>query len=121
MNIEDVILVAAVREEIRDGSLRVDVADIPHCVEAAQAGKLNRTVGDKIYLGKQKRETTAQGSYIMMVSAFSPKVKTEDTRTTVASPLGPQHRDTTEGHTDESKVERSVSLLKVLVLEMRCK
>ena len=40
MDIEDVILVASVREEIRDGALRVDVADIPHCVEAAQAGKV---------------------------------------------------------------------------------
>jgi hypothetical protein len=58
MNMEDVILVATVREEIRDGALRVDVADIPRCVEAAQAGKLNRPVGDKIYRGKQQRETT---------------------------------------------------------------
>jgi hypothetical protein len=49
MNMEDVILVATVREEIRDGTLRVDVADIPRCVEAAQAGKLNRPVGDKIF------------------------------------------------------------------------
>jgi hypothetical protein len=49
MNMEDVILVATVREEIRDGALRVDVADIPRCVEAAQAGKLNRPVGDRIY------------------------------------------------------------------------
>ena len=40
MDIEDVILVASVREEIRDGALRVDVADILHCVEAAQAGKV---------------------------------------------------------------------------------
>src|ERR1700677_4011131 len=66
MNMEDVILVATVREEIRDGALRVDVADIPRCVEAAQAGKTNRPMGDKIYRGKQKRETTAQGSYLTM-------------------------------------------------------
>ena len=45
MDIEDVILVASVREEIRDGALRVDVTDISHYVEAAQAGKLDHLVG----------------------------------------------------------------------------
>src|ERR1700677_1412629 len=44
MNTEDMILVATVQEEIRDGSLPVDVADIPRCVKAAQAGKLHRLV-----------------------------------------------------------------------------
>jgi hypothetical protein len=110
MNMEDVILVATVREEIRDGTLRVDVADIPRCVEAAQAGKLNRPVGDKIYRGKQRRETDAQGSHLTMAPAFNPNVETEDAKT-AASPLRPQHRDTTEGYTDESEVQRSVSLL----------
>ena len=47
MDIEDVILVAAVRELICDGALLVDVADIPRCVEAVQAGKLNQLVGDR--------------------------------------------------------------------------
>ena len=37
MNMEDVILVATVREEIRGGVLRVDVADIPHHVVKAMA------------------------------------------------------------------------------------
>ena len=45
MDLEDVILVASVREEIRDGALRVDVTDIPHCVEAVQVGKLDRLTG----------------------------------------------------------------------------
>jgi hypothetical protein len=111
MNMEDVILVATVREEIRDGALRVDVADIPRCVEAAQAGKLKRPVGDKIYRGKQQRETAAQGSHLTKASSFYSKVETEDAKTMVASPLGPQHRDTTERYTDESEVPRSVSLL----------
>ena len=35
MNMEDVILVTTVREEIRGGVLRVDVADIPHHVVKA--------------------------------------------------------------------------------------
>ena len=37
MNMEDVVLVATVREEIRGGVLRVDMADIPHHVVKAMA------------------------------------------------------------------------------------
>ena len=40
MNIEDVVLVATVREEVRNHALQVDAAEILGCVEAAQAGKL---------------------------------------------------------------------------------
>jgi hypothetical protein len=40
MDIEDVVLVATVREDIRTHALQVDAAEIPHRVEAAQAGKL---------------------------------------------------------------------------------
>ena len=40
MNIEDVVLVATVREDIRNHTLRVGAAEIPRRVEAAQAGKL---------------------------------------------------------------------------------
>ncbi len=42
MNIEDVVLVATVREDIRDHVLQVHAAEIPRRVEAAQAGKLVR-------------------------------------------------------------------------------
>jgi hypothetical protein len=42
MNIEDVVLVATVREDVRNHTLRVDAAEIPRRVEAAQAGKLVR-------------------------------------------------------------------------------
>jgi len=42
MNIEDVVLVATVREDIRNHALQVDAAEIPRRVEAAQAGKLVR-------------------------------------------------------------------------------
>ncbi|KAI0002240.1 hypothetical protein BJV74DRAFT_818012 [Russula compacta] len=38
MSIEDVVLIATVREDIRDHGLQVDSDEIPHCVEAAQAG-----------------------------------------------------------------------------------
>jgi len=43
MNIDDVVLVARVRENIRGRALRVDAAEIPHRVEAAQAGTLDDT------------------------------------------------------------------------------
>ncbi len=39
MDIEDVVLVATVREDIRSHNLQVDAAEIPRRVEAAQAGK----------------------------------------------------------------------------------
>ena len=39
MDIEDVVLVATVREDIRNHNLQVDAAEIPRRVEAAQAGK----------------------------------------------------------------------------------
>jgi len=39
MDIEDVVVVATVREDIRSRDLQVDAAEIPHRVEAAQAGK----------------------------------------------------------------------------------
>jgi hypothetical protein len=40
MNIEDVVLVASVREDIRNHTLQVDAAEIPRRVKVAQAGKL---------------------------------------------------------------------------------
>ena len=40
MDIEDVVLVATVREDVRSRNLQVDAAEIPRRVEAAQAGKL---------------------------------------------------------------------------------
>ena len=39
MNVEDIVLVATVREDIRSPTLQVDVAEIPGRVEAIQAGK----------------------------------------------------------------------------------
>jgi hypothetical protein len=38
MNIEDMVLVATVREDIRNHALQIDAAEIPQRVEAAQAG-----------------------------------------------------------------------------------
>ena len=38
MNIEDVVLITTVREDIRPHTLQVDPDEIPHCIEAAQAG-----------------------------------------------------------------------------------
>ena len=39
MSVEDIVLVAIVREDIRSRTLQVDVAEIPGRVEAIQAGK----------------------------------------------------------------------------------
>lgn len=39
MDIEDVVLVATVREDIRSRNLQVDAAEIPRRVQAVQAGK----------------------------------------------------------------------------------
>lgn len=38
MSIEDIVLVTTVREDIRNHALQVDSDEIPHCIEAAQAG-----------------------------------------------------------------------------------
>ena len=63
MSVEDVVLVATVREEIRGGALQVDVADVPCHIEAAQAVKLNRPV-DKIVYWDKPMIGTGKGSEI---------------------------------------------------------
>ena len=58
MDIEDVILVASVREEIRGGALRVDTADIPQYVEMAQASRLvSKVYSDKLESGSTGQES----------------------------------------------------------------
>ncbi|KAH9006231.1 hypothetical protein EDB86DRAFT_3097923 [Lactarius hatsudake] len=106
MSMEDVILVATVREEIRGGALRVDVADIPRHVEVAQAGKLNRFMGNDVYLGRPRSK---QNSNSTKSSAINPSVEAEDGMAmgvTVASPPGPQQKATKESDTDRSDVGR---------------
>ncbi|KAI0302320.1 hypothetical protein B0F90DRAFT_1713914 [Multifurca ochricompacta] len=46
MSINDVVLVTAVREDIRHHALQVDPEEIPRCIEAAQAGMLAVAAGD---------------------------------------------------------------------------
>ena len=118
MSMEDVVLVATVREEIRGGALRVDTADIPRHLEVAQA---NRLVS-KVDLAKPKSGATREGpDTLIKASGVNPNVATEDANTIgVISPSSPQHNSTNEGDTDESDVERSVSLLQVVHPEMRC-
>jgi len=120
MRMEDVILVATVREEIRGGVLRVDAANIRRHVEVAQAGKLNRP-GKDVYWDRPKSGSTGQESDSRMASAVDPNVEAVIAKTIgVASPSGQQHRGTKEDDTHESDVERSVSLLRVAILEMQC-
>ena len=54
MRMEDVILVATVREEIRGGAFQVDAADVPRYIEGAQAGKMKRPVDPDVYCDRQK-------------------------------------------------------------------
>jgi hypothetical protein len=54
MRMEDVILVATVREEIRGGALQVDAADVPRYIEVAQAGKTKRPVDPDVNCDRQK-------------------------------------------------------------------
>ncbi|KAH9032588.1 hypothetical protein EDB85DRAFT_1865006 [Lactarius pseudohatsudake] len=115
MSMEDVILVATVREEIRGAALRVDAADIPHHIKVAQAGTLNRPMGNDVYSDRQK---SGQESGSTKSPAVNPSVEAEDamaTGVTRAPPPGPQQSAANEGDTDEGDIERPVSLLRVVL------
>jgi len=108
MSIEDVILVATVREEIRGRAIRADVFDISHHVEKAQAGKLNPPVGSKVYGDKLKCGITGRGSDLKVSSGVDPNVETEDIQPMgVTSPSGLQPSAAKEGDTDESHAGHS--------------
>ena len=90
MSMEDVILVATVREEIRGGELRFDVADIPCYIGMVQAGRpislgVNEVYGDKPKIGTTKK----------------------------------QHRGTKEGDIYEGDLDSSVSLLRIVAPDLR--
>ncbi|KAH9174991.1 hypothetical protein EDB89DRAFT_429439 [Lactarius sanguifluus] len=106
MAMEDVILVARVREEIRGGTLRVDVTDIPRRVEVAQAGKRKRPMlCSDVYWDDPKSRTTGQDLNSTMASGVDLNVEAEIAKTmAVASPSGPQQGTAKEGDT-ESDVE----------------
>ncbi|KAH9006217.1 hypothetical protein EDB86DRAFT_697083 [Lactarius hatsudake] len=113
MSMEDVILVARVREEIRGGALRVDVADIPRHVEVVLAEERNRPMMGNIYWGSSKSGTTGQDLDSTMASEVDPNVEAEIAKTMgVASPSSPRQG---KGGDTESGVERSVSLLRVVL------
>ncbi|KAI9465234.1 hypothetical protein BJY52DRAFT_672786 [Lactarius psammicola] len=83
MNIEDVVLVASVREDIRSEHIQVGVntAEISRRVEAMQAGVLVRAAGDDISLASP------------MMNAYSPILglpsSGNDTKTAVLEPVTP--------------------------------
>ena len=91
MSVEDVVLVATVREEIRDGALRIDVADIPRHLEEAQANRISKVYNAEAEIAKTMR---------------------------VALPPRPHQRATKEGSTNESDIERSVSVLRVVSMRV---
>ncbi|KAH9014812.1 hypothetical protein EDB83DRAFT_2232898 [Lactarius deliciosus] len=114
MSLEDVILVATVREEIR-GALRVDSVDIRRHVEVAQSGKPNRPVGNDVSRDKPKSGSTGQESNSTMAPGVNQSVGESAgdaiaLTVTVASPPGPQQGATKEGDTDENGVDRPVRL-----------
>jgi hypothetical protein len=107
MSLEDVVLVATVREEIRGGGLpsRVAAADIPRYIEVAQARKRSRPVGPEVYGNDPKSRSTVQESDSTIADP-----NMEDTKTMSSSE--PQHVGTKEG---EGDVEHSVSPLRVFL------
>ena len=108
MSMEDVVLVATVREEIRGSVLRVDAADIPHHLEVAQAHRLV----SKVNSDKLKSGSNGQKSDSTITPAVDSNVQAEIAKTTRAvSPPGPLQRAAKEGYTNQSDAERSVSLL----------
>ncbi|KAH9006219.1 hypothetical protein EDB86DRAFT_697167 [Lactarius hatsudake] len=102
MSMEDVVLVARVREEIRGGALRVNPADIRRHIEVVQAGKLRHLMGDDIHRDAPKKEATAQKSDSMVSSAVDPNVDAAIAEMTgVVLPPGLQHKGTKEGGTSK--------------------
>jgi len=68
----------------------------------------------------EKSGTTGQESD-STASGTDPNAHVEDAKTMeVVPPSGPQQRTAKEGDTDEGDVERSVSLVRVVVLDMQC-
>jgi len=59
---EDVVLVAAVREDVRSRVLRVDGAKVTRILEAALAGKLPRNEGDSASHANPEGGAAKQGS-----------------------------------------------------------
>jgi hypothetical protein len=112
MSLEDVVLVATVREEIRGGGLPslVDAADIPRYIKVAQAGKRSRPAGPEVYWNETKSRSTVQESGSTMAD---PNMGD----TTTLSSSGLQHVGTNEG---EGDIEHSVSSLRV-ILDIQCK
>ncbi|KAI9441596.1 hypothetical protein H4582DRAFT_1933674 [Lactarius indigo] len=105
MSMEDVILVARVREEIRGRALLVGAADIRRHIEVAQAENLKYSVGDDVQQDAPKNEATAQKSDLAVASA---NVEAEITETVgVTLPSEPQRMGTKEGDAHEGGVEHS--------------
>ena len=110
MDMRDVILVATIREEIRGGALRVDVADIPSHIKMVLAGKPNHPMGNGAYLSMSG--TTGQESDSTMPSGVKLDTEVEHAKMTgVVLSFGSQERSAKEGGTNTSDVGCSVSLL----------
>ena len=111
MRIEDVVLVATVRENIRNHTLRVDVVEIPHHVEAALAGRPPPSDGVKVPPANSGNGAAEQEPSSTMSSAASPNVAgTVNAKSIVVAPpadLGQAAR--TVDDTGESNDKQLVS------------
>jgi hypothetical protein len=103
MKIEDVVLVATVREDIRDHTLKVDVADIPHRVEMMLAGSSSSIEGVNTPLANtwsgpitQEPESTigARASYNAAAVTHAGSIVAEP-------PVDPQQATRARGGVDE--------------------
>ena len=84
MNVEDIVIVATVRENIRSHTLQVDAAEIPGRVEAAQAGKLVRIDGVDV--------PSAVPSSVAVEQASSPMAEKQDSKDYNADEVGGEAR-----------------------------
>ena len=114
MRIEDVVLVATVRENIRNSTLRVDVAEIPHRVEVALAGILSPYDGAKIPPADSRNGAAEPEPSSTMVSAASLNVAgIVDAKSIVVAPPGDPGQATrmvdATGENDGKKLVSSVA------------
>jgi hypothetical protein len=103
MKIEDVIIVAMVRENIRDQAVRVEAAEIARRVEAAQAGKLSSagvvdvssTKPGTFHFGRDNGASTCLRN-LLLKDSTNPKSEVGETGETMdataSSPTGTESR-----------------------------
>jgi len=97
MSIEDVVLVNTVREDIRHHTLQVDLAEIPRCIEAAQAGMdaiAAAAAGARAFRNSRLSAGGSGSSSGSTAAAFAKDDQDEDAKTAVSlSPVDVRRKD----------------------------